>query len=66
MFQQLMVGCGDWSVRCALLQALGSSGPEVLGRVVESSRVLDALHTWLQASRWASTWAGGGIKLCVR
>lgn len=55
VFQQLMVGCGDWSVRCALLQALGRSGPEVLGRVVESSKVLDALHTWLQASRWAST-----------
>ncbi|GFR52734.1 hypothetical protein Agub_g15286, partial [Astrephomene gubernaculifera] len=49
MFQQLLLGCcGDWSVRQALLRALCRTAPDVSWRLLQSSRVLEALQGWMQ------------------
>ncbi|KAG2489066.1 hypothetical protein HYH03_012502 [Edaphochlamys debaryana] len=51
VFTQLLLQSADWRLRRAMLEAVGRSGPEVLGRLAQNSRVLDALQAWIQEAQ---------------
>ena len=60
-FVGLMCGPGasDPSLRQALMSALEASAPQVLQRLTDSSKILDALHAWLQVGREGRARGGG-------